>query len=143
MERDDDDALAEISRRQSREQENYQRDQPATAGEAVASSLERIARAADMLDQVTSPVERKRRLANLIRSRVRCNPGMHHVEAERAAEYVVYDGLPLEVILRLLDELDDAERKGKLRGDRGRWFVGVLKLRLQDHGIQQRKKKPT
>ena len=52
----------------------------------------------------------------MIRSRVRCRE-MHGVD-ERAAEYVVYDGLPEEVMLRLLDELDEAERKGNLRGDR-------------------------
>jgi hypothetical protein len=140
MERD----MNDFETRRREEQAKFDRCAPKQIQEVALQSLNR---AADRMEKAAHPIEQKRRLANTIRARVRC-PHMAQVEAERAAEYVIFDGLPLEVMMQLLDELDEAERAGKVRpyidgrgGGRGGWFVGVLKLRLHSYGIAQRRKK--
>lgn len=127
--------LEQLEQRQRAARAARDAEDPQRLGDAVTQS---IIRATDALEKAANPHERKRRLANTIRARVN-DPKMAHVEAERAAEYVVYEQLPLGVMFKLLDELDAAERNGQLRSSRGRWFVGVLKLRLRDFNIKQKK----
>ena len=97
--------------------------------------------AADRLETAGHPLQRKRRLAQLVLERVR-DSSYDPVEANRAAEYVVYHGLPENVLLKLLDELDWADEHGRCRNGRGQWFNGVLiKCRLPKFGIKQLKKR--
>jgi hypothetical protein len=129
-------AIDELCRRQRIEQERVERESPKPKAmhEAVAAAVNHMA---DRVEKAQHPIEQKRRLANVIMDRV-ADPTMDRVIANRAAEYVVEDGLPIDVLMALLNELDEADRRGQLRGTRGSWFNGVLKRRLRDHGIRER-----
>jgi hypothetical protein len=142
-------AEEDFKRRRDVSRANYEkRTAVKHASDAVLQSL---VAAGERIEKAVHPVVVKRKLASVICSRVRC-PGFQRAEAEKAAGYVLepWPGeqpLPVEVIYILLDQLDEADRKEKVSpyvegvgGGRGKWFVGVLKLRLREYGITQRKK---
>ncbi|MEX2171346.1 MAG: hypothetical protein WD851_18645 [Pirellulales bacterium] len=124
----------------------YERKFPKHIGDVAAESLQR---AADKFEKAQNPFERKRVLAQQIKILVGC-PHFGQVSANRAAEYVVFKGLPPEVMDALLEQLDLADKRGQVRpyvagkgGGRGGWFNGVLKLRLLEYGIKELKKRGT
>jgi hypothetical protein len=144
-------------RRRAEERRKYHRTTPKHVSDAVLQLLNQVA---DRIDKGVHPIELKRRLANYVQNRVSC-PGFHRAEAEKAAGYVLEPasgepGLPMEVLGKLLDQLDEADAKGQVSeyvdeqtaletgepqgSGRGKWFVGVLKRRLLQYGITQRKK---
>ena len=136
---------ADFGRRRDAERASHNR--KTTTKQVSDAVLQSLNRAADRIEKGVHPLEAKQRLANCIVSRVKC-PHFDRVCANRAAEYVIFDGLPLAVMGKLLDELDDADHRGKVReweegrgGGRGGWFNGVLKIRLSAHNIPERKKR--
>lgn len=137
------DRLSDFIAKRVREARQFEAAAPKEAGQVFSRAVNRLAAA---VERAEHPLAAKKKLADLIRRRVRCE-GMHPVEAERAAEYVVFDGLPLETLGEVLDAVDDWDRRGKIRpfvkgegGGRGGFFVGVLKRRLVERGIKQRKR---
>jgi hypothetical protein len=145
------DSRAEEDFKRRRELERARHDKRVVVKHASDAVLQSLVAAGERIEKQVHPVVVKRKLATVICSRVRC-PGFQRAEAEKAAGYVLepWPGeqpLPVEVIYKLLDQLDEADSKGKVSpyvegvgGGRGKWFVGVLKLRLKERGITQRKK---
>jgi hypothetical protein len=141
-------AAEDFTRRREQERRKYRNRAPKHVSDAVLQSLAALG---ERIEKQVHPLEIKRKLATVISARVRCQ-GFQRAEAEKAAGYVLEpwpgeQALPVEVIYRLLNQLDEADSKGKVSpyvegvgGGRGKWFVGVLKLRLREYGITQRKK---
>lgn len=131
-------AMEEQKRRQAEERRKQEAKAPKHISPVMAEAAIRLA---DVIDKKANPTRRKHDLAIYIRSRVDC-PHSHHVMAERAAEYVIFHGFPEELMGTLLDELDEAEEKKKVKpyiegdgGGRGQWFYGVLNKRVDTLGI--------
>ncbi len=128
--------FVELHRRRALEQDRVEADRPTHIAQPLMAAILRFG---DSVDRATTPAEQKHRLENFILGRV-ADRGMDRSIAGRAADYVLSDGLPLEVLQKLLDELDQAARAGKLRGPRGAWFFGALNKRIAQRGIAQRGK---
>jgi hypothetical protein len=138
----DDAALAELLRRRAQEQRT------ATSAAKPASVFveQRLVRLMADVEAAVKPHLQIKKLAAYVKDRVRC-PGMHQIECNRAAEYVIEDGLPMSVLIDLLALVDRYDAAGKFAkykdgvgGGRGAFFVGCLKRRLIDRSIPQRKK---
>jgi hypothetical protein len=144
----DPDGWRDFERRRERERALHRRGTIKAIGDEVLAYLNGVV---DRLESNVHPTELHRRLANAVQTRVHCR-GFHRAEAEKAAGYVFFPAteepaLPIQVLLDVLDQLDAADRKGQVSqyvegkgGGRGQWFNGILKIRLRELGITQRKK---
>jgi hypothetical protein len=128
--------LSDFEAKRQREIERVDREapRPKSMDAVVAAAVNRWA---DRVDKAQHPLQQKHELAQLVVKRVN-DPGMARQLAEFAAAYVVDDGMPVDVLFAVLAELDEADRKGKIRTSRGQWFLAVVRKRIAACGIPER-----